>query len=335
MNPSRAGLGQAPGEPVPGLGLLHADADVAGKRERGTRAREAVDLVGPDVGEEPRRVVRVGGIDRLEIAAGALGDLGGGQRRRRTLPARFDDDVRGCVAPAGVAEAIRKAVPEQVQPCAGADLRANERQAGRGGDGEEARDEPGGALRLVGLGRAVKAGEQEGSVVGERCRHRPPQRLVVGRIGRVGVGEARVALFEHQRVQRAGEAKGQGVGTVRGIPRPCQDPPGDPAVGSQAVGQQPAEPRGEWRAHVVTDLRLTAEGGAHRPLAVGSIGSHQRNRSIRRWSALRASGSGSGSSSEASAGRGSCAAVAAGFGASAFCAFFGFSRAAGRHRHGW
>ena len=69
-------------------------------------------------------------VERRTVAAGALGDRDGRQRRRRPLPVGRDAHRRGRIAPGGGAEAVGEAVPDQVQPGAGADLGGDERQPG-------------------------------------------------------------------------------------------------------------------------------------------------------------------------------------------------------------
>ncbi len=118
----------------------------------------------------PSSVVEIG---RRAVAAGALADLDRAERRRFAGPVGREPHRGPRIPPMRAAEAIGEPVPDLVQPGAGAELGGDERQAGQGGDRQEARAERSTSLRFVGLRRAVEPGEQESGMLAE-TRPRPP-----------------------------------------------------------------------------------------------------------------------------------------------------------------
>ena len=141
----------------PGAGVLarHRRRKAPRQVDRAAKARQPFGLVGPDVGQQAERAVRVGEVDGRLVAAGPLGHLGRHiERRRRAVPHAVQPHRRAIVAPgAEWAEVVAIAVPVEVQPGAGADLQAAQRQAGLARHGEEAANEAQRAPHLVGLGR--------------------------------------------------------------------------------------------------------------------------------------------------------------------------------------
>ncbi len=162
MGAARARRGEPRGEPVGGVGAGDAQARGRGRAPSAARSRASRSGWSAQTKDRSRRFGRgVGGVERRAVAAGALGHRRRRQRRRRAAPVGREADRRGRIAPGGGAEGVGEAVPQQVQPGAGPDLRADQRQAGLGGDGQVAGGERGAALGLVGLRRAVEAVEQE------------------------------------------------------------------------------------------------------------------------------------------------------------------------------
>ena len=209
MGAARARLGKPGGEPVDGVGALDPDAAGLGDGDCRRHAGLAGGLIGPDEGPEAQTVLRAGEIGRRAVDAGALDHARARQRRRRPLPVRLDTHRRGGIAPGDVAEAVGEAVPGKVQAGTGAELGGHERPAGQRGHREHPGAERGAALRLVGLRRAVEAGEDPGGMPGQRGRDGGPERRVVAVVRRVDGGEAGVELLDHQPVQRPGEAERQ------------------------------------------------------------------------------------------------------------------------------
>jgi hypothetical protein len=60
-------------------------------------------------------------------------------------------------------------------------------------------------------------------------------------VRRVEGGEVRVAAFEDEAVQGAGDAERQGVGPAAGVARPAEHAVGDLGAGCEAVGDEAAE----------------------------------------------------------------------------------------------
>jgi hypothetical protein len=149
-----------------------------------------VELVGPDVGEQPAALGGIGQVGgRRSQAARSITSIRASSGGSGPGPVAGNDHRRGGIAPAGVAQLVAEAIPVEVQAGAGARLEGAERQAGLGGDGEEAGQQDGRAAHLVGL-RLVGHERLDGRAVARErgLRGRPGGGRVAGTVGRFWKG---------------------------------------------------------------------------------------------------------------------------------------------------
>ncbi len=107
-------------QPVDGVGLFHLQA-AFGRHFKGRCRRSRRSCWSARYRIKPQPVVLRGGVERVQVAAGALDDLDCGLWWRGTFPARGELDGRG-PAPVEVFQLVAVAIPLKVEARAGADF---------------------------------------------------------------------------------------------------------------------------------------------------------------------------------------------------------------------
>src|SRR5438309_5136861 len=92
--------------------------------ERRLKPLQAIELIGPDVGQEPAAIVLARGAERALIVAETGCDMQRrGEERRLATPFGFDAHLGLRVAPiSAIAKIVEQAIEVQIEAGAGADL---------------------------------------------------------------------------------------------------------------------------------------------------------------------------------------------------------------------
>ncbi len=258
----------------PGQGVLRLHRDAGGQcaLDGGFQPGQALELIGPDVGLEPSPRHRVAHVHRRAVAGRPLDDLHTRvQGRRRAAPVGVQPDPGAVVAPAsGLAQVVVIAVPELVEPGAGGDLEAPDRQAGRRRHRQEAGQQGNGPAGLIGLRLvAHEGGDAAGLGLQQALRHTPcRRRIAVEFRRRVECAQRRRLAAERQVVQGAEQPQGNRVGDLgAGVPA---GPGRHQGAGRPAVGgvfrRLAQDLGGEGRSHGLAGLGLQTQGAHGRVL---------------------------------------------------------------------
>ena len=173
-------------------------------------SREALGLIGPDVGLEPARLHGILDPHRRDVTARAALDRGALLERRRVpVPLRVDAHGRARIAPCVRSERVVVAIPAEVESGAGSHLAQPQRQAARARHVQEAAEQPCAAAHLVRLRKAREAREQRFALLGDDVAKGVPHAGPLGTAvrGRVVARERGRLAREHAFVHRPEHAQ--------------------------------------------------------------------------------------------------------------------------------
>jgi hypothetical protein len=256
-------------DPFGGVGLI--DPWTVGAREvdGAFQTRQALTLIGPDIGSEAKALGRIFEIDWRDVASMTLDHPERGvDRRRRAFPPGREADRAVRVAPADRAETIVVAIPDGVKARARADFKTPERQASHLGDLQKTSDKYAGSTNLVRLWGRDKKSANGAAMFSDDVENDGPQWLDWRRARRIARDKRRRRPGQGERVQRSRHPESQGVGDR--IARPPERQLRAGPAGCDVVSQDREKPRREWRGELFTPPDLLVERVENRlPILIG------------------------------------------------------------------